>query len=102
MAISTGLWVLMSKVLVMISVIAAVMAFLTIVGLSIPRRLEQWDMAGGRRARCRCDGRPPQPWPTASSSRADCSALPRLIRVRFASSCLRGCCAKLPPAEVRE
>ena len=68
MAISGALWVLMSKVLVMISVIAAVMAFLTIFGLSIPRRLEQWDMAGGRRARCRCDGRFPQLWPTASFS----------------------------------
>jgi hypothetical protein len=55
MAMSAPLAVLMAKVLVMISVIAAIMAFATIFGLSIPKRLDKMDMAGGRQQRFRCD-----------------------------------------------
>ena len=47
--------VLMAKVLVMISVIAALMAFATVFGLSIPKRLDKMDMAGGRQQRFRSD-----------------------------------------------
>lgn len=56
MAMSAGLAVLMAKVLVMISVIAAIMAFATVFGLSIPRRLEQMHKAGGRQRQLRCVG----------------------------------------------
>ena len=53
MGMSAPLAVLMAKVLVMISVIAAVMAFATVFGLSIPTRLDKMDMAGGRQKQFR-------------------------------------------------
>lgn len=56
MGMTGGLAVLMSKVLVMISVVAAVMAFATVFGLSIPGRLEKMHQAGGRQRQFRCDG----------------------------------------------